>query len=776
MTISSTTRKAGPFVGNGVTTEFPFDFKLFATSDLRVVRADALGAETDLAHVTDCTVTLNADQDENPGGSVVLNMPLADGFRLVLLSAVPELQPVDLTNQGGFYPELVNGGLDRATVQVQQLREQMDRSITVPVTSEPGDLALPSPAPGQLLGWTDSGLTNFDPSELVSVVAYGATRVDKFTGDGTTTAFTLSTSPGVQNNLRVSIGGVMQTPSDDFIWSGGAVLSFNVPPPVGTRIVAQYQQALLEFGAANADLSNVEPSVGQEALGLDEPSFVDGLPFAPSAGVVDWTVGEELRQSVYLARWKTAGNTWADAFDAAFAYLNSIGGGELVVPRGDLALPRTVVVPYGRINITGNGQGSTVFKVNFSGDVFRFKAPSGSYLASSIRYCSVDYIGGSAATSGYAVVFDGVGDCRAVSVGFNKTWRGFGFEGNNRNCRVIDCGGSDPVDAEFVVNGGGNQYIQLGTTFDNLTSTTSRSVRVNATERVDLDFFTSSHHGTALEIKPATGGFVQNVFANFNDLDAANGVSVIVDPANANTVIRNLFFRGGSMSAATEIGLHVKSGAGQVGDIWLNGVMIQSNLKEGCVFEKGRIHLTDCFVARNGSNAGEPGVRLKSGVTSFQMVGGAVGPILGGPDTSARPMSLENFQLYGIVMDSGFSGTCSLDAVDLRGNVTGAIQNNSTAVVAARNCPGVGQRLIASGVAVMASGAKTVTVTPQLLGYSLGANPNITVSAVGAGPSTRGVSTFAVGGNTATTFDIISDPWVNLSSAIALSWSIYGDN
>lgn len=506
-------------------------------------------------------------------------------------------------------------------------------------------------------------------------------------------------------------------------------------------------------------------------------SFVEAQPFEPSPGITDWTVADDLRQSVYLARWKNAGNTWADAFDAAFVYLNSIGGGELIVPRGDLALPRTVVVPYGRINITGNGQGSTVFKVNFSGDVFRFKAPSGFYLASSIRYCSVDYIGGSAAASGYAVVFDGVGDCRAVSVGFNKTWRGFGFEGNNRNCRVIDCGGSDPVDAEFVVNGGGNQYVQLGTTFDNLTSTTSRSVRVNATERVDLDFFTSSHHGTALEIKPATGGFVQNVFANFNDLDAANGVSVIVDPTNANTVIRNLFFRGGSMSAATEIGLHVKSGAGQVGDIWLNGVMIQSNIKEGCVFEKGRIHLTDCLVARNGSNAGEPGVRLKSGVTSFQMVGGAVGPILGGPDTSARPMSLENFQLYGIVIDSGFAGTCSLDAVDLRGNVTGAVQNNSTAVVAARNCPGVGQRLIASGTDVLAAGTAVKAVSPPLLGYAITGSTSIIITPLGGGPSTKGaITSLAVGGTTSTSFDVISDPFVNLTNSLAFSWAIYGDN
>lgn len=268
MTISSTTRKAGPFVGNGVTTEFPFYFKLFDTSDLRVVRADALGVETDLVHVTDCTVTLNADQDENPGGSVVLNAPLAEGTRLVLLSSVPELQPVDLTNQGGFYPELLNGGLDRNTVLVQQLREQMGRSITVPVTADPGDLALPSPVPGQLLAWSDDGLTNLDPSSLISVVAYGSTRVDKFDGDGTTTTFSLSSTPGVQNNLRVSIGGVMQTPGEDFTWAGGVSLSFAVAPPAETRIVAQYQEALVELGSANADFSNVDPAVGRAALGL----------------------------------------------------------------------------------------------------------------------------------------------------------------------------------------------------------------------------------------------------------------------------------------------------------------------------------------------------------------------------------------------------------------------------------------------------------------------------------------------------------------------------
>ena len=38
MTISSTTRKAGPYTGNDVADDFAFDFKVFATDQLLVVR------------------------------------------------------------------------------------------------------------------------------------------------------------------------------------------------------------------------------------------------------------------------------------------------------------------------------------------------------------------------------------------------------------------------------------------------------------------------------------------------------------------------------------------------------------------------------------------------------------------------------------------------------------------------------------------------------------------------------------------------------------------
>ena len=144
MTISSTTRKAGPYIGNGTASVFPFAFKVFQASDMEVVRLTvATNVETTLALTTDYTVSLNQDQDSNPGGSITLVAgALATGYNLVITSSVENLQPTDLTNQGGFYPDVINDALDRATIQIQQLQEGLDRAALLPITSAADSAAL----------------------------------------------------------------------------------------------------------------------------------------------------------------------------------------------------------------------------------------------------------------------------------------------------------------------------------------------------------------------------------------------------------------------------------------------------------------------------------------------------------------------------------------------------------------------------------------------------------------------------------------------------------
>jgi hypothetical protein len=137
MTISSTLRKAGPYIGSGAAATFPFSFKVFTTADLEVVQLElSTNIETVLALTTDYTAVLNADQNSNPGGSITLIAGnLATGYNLIITSDVEPLQETDLTNQGGFYPEVINDALDKAVIQIQQLEEKVARSAKLPITS-----------------------------------------------------------------------------------------------------------------------------------------------------------------------------------------------------------------------------------------------------------------------------------------------------------------------------------------------------------------------------------------------------------------------------------------------------------------------------------------------------------------------------------------------------------------------------------------------------------------------------------------------------------------
>ena len=130
MTISSETRKAGPYTGNGVVSQFPFYFKIFNTGDLVVVRTVGGVEEILTEGPGGYEVTILGEE-----GAVNFYDPPASGALITITSDVPALQPVDLTNQGGFYPTVINQALDRLTIITQQLKEASSRALTLPISS-----------------------------------------------------------------------------------------------------------------------------------------------------------------------------------------------------------------------------------------------------------------------------------------------------------------------------------------------------------------------------------------------------------------------------------------------------------------------------------------------------------------------------------------------------------------------------------------------------------------------------------------------------------------
>lgn len=179
MSISSEKRKTGIYVGNGTVSEYPFDFKVFSATELAVIVADKLGNETKLVYGKDYSVSLNSNQDLIPGGAVKVTEPLADGYKMVIASDIPYLQPTVFTNHGGFYPTVLNTALDRLTALIQQLFIDVARSVKVSLTtSEDTVVSLPSASPGKGIGWNEAGtaLVNTDYHEQAKASAEAAKK------------------------------------------------------------------------------------------------------------------------------------------------------------------------------------------------------------------------------------------------------------------------------------------------------------------------------------------------------------------------------------------------------------------------------------------------------------------------------------------------------------------------------------------------------------------------------------------------------------------------
>jgi hypothetical protein len=250
MTITSTARRAGPFAGNGVATTFPFSFKVFRNADIKLLRVDASGNSTTLTLDSDYSVTLNADQNSNPGGSIIyprIGDPLPAGYQLVALGALADDQQTRLTNQGGFYPSTIEDMVDRSTIQIQQLAEITSRALVVTEAESTAPVLPPATArAGNILGFDPSGSVTMIPlpasvgagdmrDEIGSDEKPGFVAGTDFIG-GTTTQLVLSRAPGNKANVWVEFDAAYQG-GDQIQSIVGNILTFTSAIPPGVQRV-----------------------------------------------------------------------------------------------------------------------------------------------------------------------------------------------------------------------------------------------------------------------------------------------------------------------------------------------------------------------------------------------------------------------------------------------------------------------------------------------------------------------------------------------------------
>ena len=128
MTVSSTTNKHS-YNGNGSQTAFAYTFKIFVAADIKVYLDGVL--KTINTHYTLSNVGVTG------GGNVTFtsgSVPVAATGNVILLRSLALTQGVDLINYGAFDANIIESAYDKLTMMVQQLQEEVSRSIRFSAT------------------------------------------------------------------------------------------------------------------------------------------------------------------------------------------------------------------------------------------------------------------------------------------------------------------------------------------------------------------------------------------------------------------------------------------------------------------------------------------------------------------------------------------------------------------------------------------------------------------------------------------------------------------
>lgn len=317
MAISTETRRSDRYACDGVQTAFPFAFKVFKADEIGVIVSPDGETETTLSSEL-YTVSLNEDQDNNPGGVVNLLTAPADGTILVVVSNVAYKQQIVFTNQGGFYPELLNEGYDRLTILTQQLKEHLDRTITVPPTSptSPQELFY------QLLNAAKEALESAQSAEealaaceqirqLIQLYSWDIPHVvdslrdvENYPYDGlfAVRGFGNPGNPGHDiSNRLVTIGGVTAPIGDSILYAAGL-----------TPKVFYVSTAGVGNGESDASPMSLEKAIGLLAL---YTGFAE-LRFAPGTYSLSQTISFDSRKIKLTGQAGAANSVFFDFSEA----------------------------------------------------------------------------------------------------------------------------------------------------------------------------------------------------------------------------------------------------------------------------------------------------------------------------------------------------------------------------------------------------------------------------------------------------------------------------
>ena len=227
MTVTNTTARNQYIVTGSTETEFAYTFEVYNKNDLVVLKNS-----TTLSEGSNYTVS---GVGSDSGGNITLAVGATAGDVITIYRDMALERTTDYQNSGDFLASEVNTDFDRLWLAIQQNATSDSRSVKKPVTDLSSinmELPVASGRSHRLLGFDSTGAV--EAVDYLKAQEVTILTEDTFTGDGTTTAFTLSSAPVTGRLLQITIDGIMQAISSYTL--SGLVVTFSEAPPFNAAI------------------------------------------------------------------------------------------------------------------------------------------------------------------------------------------------------------------------------------------------------------------------------------------------------------------------------------------------------------------------------------------------------------------------------------------------------------------------------------------------------------------------------------------------------------
>jgi len=321
-TVASTDNKI-TYTGDGATTVFPYNFRIFEDTDLVVTLVViATGVETVQTITTHYSVS---DVGETAGGNVTMVTHPETTEKIVIRRVMELIQELDLVDNAVTSVENYEDAYDKIVMITQQLDEENNRTITAGV-SETADLTLPASVANKSIGWDSAG-TALENKDVISSTA-GTTTGNFLYYNGTTWVETDKASL-VAGALTVT--GSLTGNADTASIAPAGTLS---GATLKSTVTASSLTSLGTIASLVATTADINAGTVDAVLGGTTPAAITGTVVEAGTSLAITGAGDD---GVVATGIKDEDNMVSDSAthlstqQSIKAYVDSVGAGSIVI-------------------------------------------------------------------------------------------------------------------------------------------------------------------------------------------------------------------------------------------------------------------------------------------------------------------------------------------------------------------------------------------------------------------------------------------------------------